>query len=100
MCMAIYERSHRNYNPGRGPGVAAAARPRPMWPVASQSAIADWSALPVEVTLLRGVGRVPGGHLVGGGRRGGVAVHFEQVRADRVEPVVAGERPGEFVGRG
>src|ERR1700722_10111841 len=60
---------------------------------------ANPSALPVEVAFLRRVGRVPGSHSVGIGGRGGVAGHFEQVTADRVEPVVTGEHVGEFVGR-
>ena len=61
---------------------------------------ANPSALPVEVTLLCGVGRVPSSHSVGIGGRGGVGGHFEQVTADRVEPVVTGECAGKLVGRG
>lgn len=64
------------------------------------SVAANPAALPVEVALLGGVRGLPGGRLVRGGGRGGVAGHFEQVTADSVEPVVTGEHVGEFVGRG
>src|ERR1700761_2980181 len=70
------------------------------WLAANWLVPASPSAQPVEVTLLRDVRGVPGSQVVGGGGRGGIAGHVEQVTADRVEPVVTGEGAGEFVGRG